>query len=206
MSSRTAHLFWNLIARKYAKTPISDIDAYQFKIDLTQQYLKSTDSVLEIGSGSGATAFIHAPYVQSYLGLDYSKKMVEISYERLRESVLTNLSFEVGSFQKYAFSKKFNVILALNFLHLSRSLSKNLNRCYSLLEDGGYLITSTSCFMDNKSPNYTQKLLSQFGFIPHINFFSAKTLESRLEEAGFKVLESHRPGKDQNVVFIIAQK
>ena len=206
MSVKSSQIFWNLIARKYLKTSISDIDAYQFKIDLTKKYLSHSDDVLEIGSGTGSTALIHAPFVNSYQGIDYSQKMVQISGERLRESILTNLNFNVGTLFNFQFDKKYNVILALNFLHLTKNLKRNINKCYELIEDKGYFITSTACLAESESDNIILKFLSRSGVLPYLNFFSAKTLESKIKDAGFKIVEKHRPGKDQKVLFIIAQK
>ena len=45
--------FWNLIAAKYAASPIADVAAYEKKIEKLKSYLSLEDVVLDIGCGTG---------------------------------------------------------------------------------------------------------------------------------------------------------
>ena len=47
--------FWDKIAPKYAKDPISDQAAYDYTCERTQSYLKPGHRALEIGCGTGPT-------------------------------------------------------------------------------------------------------------------------------------------------------
>ena len=69
--------FWDRIAVRYAKNPVSDKAAYQKKLVLTQQYLSADMNVLDFGCGTGSTAIVHAPYVNSYHAIDVSPRMIE---------------------------------------------------------------------------------------------------------------------------------
>ena len=55
--------FWDRIARKYAASPIKDIAGYERTIARIAQLLGPTQSVLEIGCGTGTTALKLAPLV-----------------------------------------------------------------------------------------------------------------------------------------------
>ncbi|MEM9841084.1 MAG: SAM-dependent methyltransferase, partial [Pseudomonadota bacterium] len=55
--------FWDRIAEKYARQPISNQKAYEIKLDLTREYFTPQSNVLEFGCGTGSTAILHAPYV-----------------------------------------------------------------------------------------------------------------------------------------------
>ena len=55
--------FWDRIARKYAADPIKDMDGYARTVDRTRHHLRSTDTVLELGCGTGTTALKLAAHV-----------------------------------------------------------------------------------------------------------------------------------------------
>ena len=50
MSTRTdkSNRFWNRMAEIYAKSPVSDPDAYEIKLRQTQQHFTSASQVLQI--------------------------------------------------------------------------------------------------------------------------------------------------------------
>ena len=54
---------WDRFAKRYAKSPVADQDAYQKKLQITREYLRPDMEVLEFGCGTGSTAIAHAPYV-----------------------------------------------------------------------------------------------------------------------------------------------
>ena len=56
----TTAKFWDKLASGYFKSPIKDLDAYQTKLELTQQYLKPDMDLLEFGAGTGGTSLQHA--------------------------------------------------------------------------------------------------------------------------------------------------
>ena len=49
--------FWDRIAERYSKRPISDEAAYQKKLQVTREYLRPDMELLEIGCGKGE--FLH---------------------------------------------------------------------------------------------------------------------------------------------------
>ena len=52
--------FWNRIAGKYARQPISDEETYEKKLAITRKYLTPESEVFEFGCGTGSTAILHA--------------------------------------------------------------------------------------------------------------------------------------------------
>ena len=59
--------FWDRIAERYSKKPVSDEDSYQKKLQITHEYLRSDMEVLEFGCGTGSTAITHGPACQNDL-------------------------------------------------------------------------------------------------------------------------------------------
>ena len=75
----SAATFWDKMADKYAKSKIEDISADELILEKTKGYLKASDSVLEIGCGTGLTEIKLATGVASYTASDVSVRMVEIA-------------------------------------------------------------------------------------------------------------------------------
>lgn len=71
-----------------------EMDEYVENIYLKcRPYISSESTVIEIGIGSGIVARRIAPLVKSYIGADISKRMLEITEERLRKEEITNIKY-----------------------------------------------------------------------------------------------------------------
>ena len=75
--------FWDKIADRYAKKPVSDEAAYQKKLRVTRDYLRPDMDVLEFGCGTGSTAITHAPFVKHIQAIDISSRMIEIAHGKV---------------------------------------------------------------------------------------------------------------------------
>jgi len=71
--------FWNSIAEKYAKSPVSDQASYEKKLAVTRDYMTPDMEVLEIGCGTGTTAIHHAPAVKHIRATDITPAMLDIA-------------------------------------------------------------------------------------------------------------------------------
>ena len=70
MSTASDARFWDRTSRKYAGSKIADQAGYDRTLDRTRALLGPGDQVLELGCGTGTTAFLLAGDVQSYLAGD----------------------------------------------------------------------------------------------------------------------------------------
>ena len=84
--------FWNMLARSYARRPVQNQTAYQYKLDVTRQYLKPLDRILEFGCGTGTTALTQAANVAHIDAIDYSSEMISIAQNKAEEQGVQNLS------------------------------------------------------------------------------------------------------------------
>ena len=74
--------FWNKIADRYSRRPISDEAVYEKKLDITRKYFRPDMEVLEFGCDTGTTAIAHAPYVKHIRATDISSKMIAIAQRK----------------------------------------------------------------------------------------------------------------------------
>lgn len=199
--------FWNKIAARYAKRPVSDIDSYQHKCKVTQDYLTLDMQVLELGCGSGSTAIEHAPSVGSYLAIDISSKMLEIANKKLaKHKDLPHLTFAQGSLQDYQ-QQQFDAILALNVLHVLPDVVANLKLTFNMLKPGGLFITSTTCLKGKIGVfKYLTTVGQIFNLIPNINLFDFADLAQMHHNVGFEIEYQWQSPNSQTNYFIVARK
>lgn len=202
----TATRFWNWTAERYARQAIADPAGYEKKLAITRKYLTPGMRVVEFGCGTGSTAILHAPAVESYHAIDVSEKMIEIARGKAAEAGLTNMRFTVGTLEQAELpDASCDAALGLNVLHLVPDLDATLATVARALTPGGHFFSSTVCLKDLQG---RLRLLAGAArwlpFLPTVGAFSVQELEARLAGAGFSIHERflQRPG----VVFLVAVK
>ncbi len=203
--------FWDDVAEKYAKSPIKDMEAYDFTLERTLSYLKKTDHVLELGGGTGTTAIRLAPHVKQYTGSDISSAMTEVA--KRKQGDATILIFIVGDVQEAInAADDYDAVLAFNLLHLLKDLDGALKAIHGSLKPGDLFISKTISNPGRNAPlklrlmKMILPLMQLVGKAPYVNFMSITDLESRIEAAGFKILETgNYPARPPNR-FIVAER
>lgn len=199
--------FWNRVAARYARKPVADEAAYQRKLRITQTYLRPGMRVLEFGCGTGSTALNHAPFVQSILAIDYSKKMIEIARDKAHAGGVSNVAFECSSIEDLADpDESYDAVLGLSTLHLLENKEAVICKVLRLLKPGGVFVSSTVCVGDMKGLfKWILPIGSALRVLPVVRVFSAESLVASLVGAGFEIYDQWRPGPDKPV-FIVAKK
>ena len=202
----TATRFWNWNAERYSRQAIADEASYQKKLAITQNYLAPGMRVVEFGCGTGSTAIVHAPKVNTYDAIDVSEKMVEIGRGKAAEAGLSNLKFMVGTLEEAgAPDASCDAILGLNILHLVPDLEGTVATVARMLEPGGRFFSSTICLKDLRGSLRWLGLATRvLPFFPTVRSLSIDDLEMILRSTGFAIEErfEQRPG----VVFLVAVK
>lgn len=204
---RSSAKFWDRIANKYAKTPISDQAAYEKKLQLTREFFTQESKVLEFGCGTGSTAILHSPFVENIEAIDISANMLEIAKQKARNEQVSNINFKQASIDDYdAPAESFDVILGLSILHLLEDKAEALQKVHRMLKPNSVFISSTACVGDKMA---FFKLLVPigkfFGFLPTLDVFSTKQLKDCLIKANFDIDYEWKPEKSM-AVFMIAKK
>lgn len=187
--------FWDRTARRYAKAAVADPAGYAQTLEQTRARLDSGMRVLELGCGTGSTAFRLAPDVHSYLSTDISPAMIAIAENKLADRPIAQLSFCVATAEELAQANgRYNAVLSFNYLHLVRDLQGTLRSICDLLEPGGLFISKTPCLQD-MNPLMRAIVLPAMrvaGIAPYVGSFSASGLEQRIAAAGFDILTVER--------------
>ncbi len=197
--------FWDRIAEKYARSPVSDQAAYERKLEITRRYLTLESEVLELGCGTGSTALLHAPFVEHIQATDISEKMIGIAREKA--AGVENVTFERASVEDIdAPAAGYDAVLALNLLHLLHDRDAAIAKVHRLLKPGGVFISGTFCAAGVMWLLWpVLKIGGLFGRLPYVGFFPKSALLRSLERAGFEIVEDWHPGP-RKAAFIVARK
>ena len=173
--------FWNRIANRYAHSPVRDQASYEEKLRLTRNCFTADSVVLEVGCGTGSTALLHAPQVGQVIATDFADGMVAIARERAREAGIGNVTFVVADAAALEFDDgSFDVVLALNLLHLVDDLDTVLAELVRVLRSGGFLVASTACLGDSLPwLRFALPPARWLGLVPRVRFFTAGRLRAR---------------------------
>jgi len=200
-------VFWNKLADKYSRRPISDEAGYQKKLEVTRKYFKPDMEVLEIGCGTGTTAIAHAPFVGHIRATDLSTRMVETAKEKAKAAGIDNVTFEALSVDALDVpGASIDAVMAHNILHLLEDKERAIADIHNMLKPGGVFVTSTACIGDMMLP---LRLIIPVGrflrLFPLVKVFSVAELKDRLENAGFEIDYEWQPKKSA-AAFIICRK
>ena len=199
--------FWNKIADRYSKKPVVDEVAYQNKLQITRQYLRSDMDLMEFGCGTGSTAIAHAPFVNHIRAIDISSRMIEIAQGKADASNVQNITFERAAIDELSVpDQTFDAVLGLSILHLVENKEDVICKVHEMLKPSGIFVSSTVCLGDTmKYFKVIAPIGKFFGFMPLLKVFTASELQDSLIDAGFEIDYYWQPGKGK-AVFIVAKK
>ena len=200
--------FWNLISSKYAASPISDIAAYEKKIEKLKSYLSPGDHVLDIGCGTGTQCDDLASNVKQVTGIDISSKLLAIAEQRKAERKIENVEFiQTTVFDERFEPGGFDVVMAFYVLHFFEDIDETFRRIYGLLKPNGLFILETACL--GEKGKLTGKFLrsaGKLGLLPMINPLTTRHIEQALERAGFSIVDKTKFSESNDEYTLIARK
>ena len=207
MTMHQSARFWDKIAKRYSRKPVSDEAAYQKKLRVTREYLRPDMEVLEFGCGTGSTAIAHASFVKHILATDISPKMIEIARQKADANDVENVTFTVASIEAFnASDNSFDAVLGLSILHLLADKEAAIAKVHKLLKPGGVFVSNTVCLGDTmKWFRFIGPIGRALGLMPLVRIFTRNELEESLVTAGFE-FEYVWQLDEGRVVFIVARK
>ena len=133
--------------------------------------------------------------------------MIKIARDKAEAAQIENVSFETRAFEGHDIQASYyDVILALNLLHLLEDPQAAITFAYRALKPGGVFVTSTACISDM---SWYFRIIAPvghfFGLIPLIKVFTQTQLVQSFTDAGFGIDQKWLPKKNA-AVFIVAKK
>jgi ubiquinone/menaquinone biosynthesis C-methylase UbiE len=186
---------------------VPDPGAYERTLDRVRAHVSPNDSVLEIGCGTGTTALKLASGVREILGTDYSANMIAIATAKARAEGTTNVHFRTCTLDDPALApRSFDVLVAMNLLHLLDHIPTHLQRIRELLRPGGLFISKTPCVGDQGLfVRIVVPLMRAVGVAPYVNFITERSLTAEITRAGFEVQETGMYPQKSRSLFVVAR-
>ena len=200
--------FWDLISSKYAASPITDIAAYEKKIEKLKSYLSADSHVLDIGCGTGTQCSDLSSNVKQVTGIDISSKLLVIAEQRKAERKIENVEFiQTTVFDERFIPGSFDVVMAFYVLHFFEDIDEVIRHIYGLLKPDGLFILETACMGEKgKIIGELVRLAGKLGFLPSINLLTTRQIEQTLEQAGFSIVDKTRFSESNGEYTLIAKK
>ncbi len=196
------------MANKYSKSKIKDEEGYEKTLDDTKKFLKRESAVLEIGCGTGTTAFKLAECVDEMTATDISSNMISIAKERAEEQKVQNINFaQTTLFDEKLKKESFDVILAFNLIHLLEDTQAVMKRINELLRPGGFFISKTACLSEkSKLWPILAFVMGKVMRVGRIQCFTIAELEEAMIREGFEIIETHVYFPKPPRLFAVAKK
>lgn len=204
----TPSRFWDRRAAEYAKKPVPDERAYAQTLERVRAYLTPNDRVLELGCGTGSTALALSASTPDILATDYSAEMIAIATAKARAAGVTSVRFRQSDTEDLALGEEpFDVVLAMNLLHLVGDVPALARRVHGLLRPGGLFVSKTPCLGDQGlAVRWVVPLLRVFRAAPYVNFATERSLVTDVTGGGFEIVETGMYPRKSRSFFVVARR
>jgi ubiquinone/menaquinone biosynthesis C-methylase UbiE len=108
---------------------------------IAKEFVKQSDSVLDVGCGSGRLAELFINRLINYTGIDFSSRLLDEARKRLGS--IKHIDFLSMDMRSLVFpDESFNVVFMIASLHhlKSEDHEKALLQAYRVLKPGGYIL------------------------------------------------------------------
>ena len=208
-----AQKFWDKHAKRYDSNERQFEPVYKDIIARTSKYLNLNDIALDYGCATGTKTIELAGKVKHIHGLDFSTGMITEAIKKKDELKILNISFSQGTIFNADLEKSsFDKIIAYAIIHLLDDDEKVIRRIYELLKPGGFFISSTACFKDNRACKRNLELkasllFKKLGLFPlHLNMYRTNDVENLIANQNFKIIEAEKIFDGISISFIVARK
>jgi ubiquinone/menaquinone biosynthesis C-methylase UbiE len=167
-----------------------DSNLREVEIAHISKYLKNNQNVLDLGCGNGYSTLIYASKFKSnFLGLDYSKPMIEAAKKLNKKiKIKGNVTFETSDVLNAKLLKNhYDVVITQRLminLQSKKTQKKMLKKIHDALKPGGFYLMCEGTLQGNDRLNKIRKKVN-LNDIPNTssaNFWSLKFNEKQIEQ------------------------
>lgn len=208
MSSK-AERFWDGRAASYdSDTGEDGAQADPTLLGDIQPYLRPGDRLLDFGCATGTYTLAVATNVAAVEGRDISTEMIAIARQKAATQGVANAHFSAGPLDEAGYEAgSFDVVLALNVIHLLPDAAGTVAQLSALLSPGGRLITETPCLGQKRSVmGLFLRGLSKIGIVPHLSALSSADIDALVLAAGLRPTTAELRDGSVGSYFLVATR
>ena len=189
--------FIDKVFRNTYKTILENIDS-----DLNLSH-----NVLEIGTGTGIIPFSIYSKVSAITATDISPEMIRIANQKLIESKIRNIDFQIQDSYSLTFpDKSFDIVIASNLFHLLYELEKPIKEIKRVLKDNGIFIAPTLCVGENTKSKIIATVIGFLSGFKVVNKWSFQDFKSMLTNNGLVIYKEVRIEGKLLTAYIVMKK
>lgn len=145
---------------------------------------------LDIATGTGHVALRLAPSASSVVGLDLTRRMLELAREEAAKRSLTNITWVRGDVRSLPFpDRSFHAVTCRRAPHHFPDIDGVLREMARVLGDGGVLVIDDRSVPDDDEIDRTMNHLDLLHDRSHVREHGRKEWEMMLRKAGFTSIE-----------------
>jgi len=181
--------FWDRFANYY-DTFIDKVfrKTYRGIIENLESDLKLNQNVLEIGTGTGIIPFSISSKVASIIATDISPEMIRVANQRLLDSKIKNIDFQIQDSYSLTFpDKSFDIVIASNLFHILYKPEKPINEVKRVMRDNGIFIAPTICAGESTKTRVIATIVGAVSGFKVVNKWSINDFKTMLINNGFVI-------------------
>lgn len=172
---------------KYASIMSQAGPLYDFKLSLVKKYLTKNSRLLDLGCGNGLFTIPLSYSSKGVMGVDFSRNMIFELNKKIKSKKISNITVQLSDFSKAKIPKNsFDVAVSFSTLYYVKELDRVLSIVKGSLKPEGVFIFDMLNRQSLGALHYSRK----YSF--YQNFSDLSELKSKLEHAGFEVIEEYR--------------
>ena len=119
--------------------------------------IKESDTVLDLGSGSGFDCFLAAKRAERVIGVDMTEEMINRSRKIAEQHGYKNVEFVLGEIESLPIEDNtIDVVMSNCVINLSQDKKKVLSEAYRVLKPGGTMVISDTA-LEKELPEEVRK-------------------------------------------------
>ena len=198
--------YWDDKASEYDNHLKKSESAYLKIIELIKSEINKTQTLLDIGTGTGEIPIAIADHAGEIIANDFSQEMINLANTKIEESGINNVRFQIQDCHDLDYKDEmFDVIIASNLLHLLDRPEQFLSSLKRILKKNGILIIPTFLHSESLKTKIISQILKFKGHPINTRFDSNGLIEF-ITHCGFKVEKRIFLKNIMPILFVVATK
>ena len=198
--------YWDKKAFEYDNHIKKSKNAYLKVIELIKKEINKSQTLLDIGTGTGEIPIAISHGVEKIIATDFSSEMINMANLKREKLNINNITFQVQDCYNLSFNDEmFDVIIASNLLHIIDNPEQFLRSIKRFLRKNGILIIPTFLHNESIKTKIISKILKFKGHPIHTRFDS-KSIIDLISRCDYHVEKKVFVKNIMPMLFIVATK